>query len=226
MKIKKQLQKANKEINEKIIEDGYDLYKTLIDENFFEKQEVVQSSKKSRKLVLAFLLSSAFIFVIALSLILSFSLMNTDQYIQYIDSNNVTIDCNLNEINNADSQININTNQFTYSCHKTYDKVSGDTLYYSLKLIHKEDLLEAQISIVNNKNYSFEEYYNNEKNTGTYKGYTMTYSVKLNESDMLPMNQFFGCLEIGETKVYFDFFGVASVHTTPNLFLDEVLIIQ
>ncbi len=226
MKIKKQLQKANKEINDKIIEDGYDLYKTLIDENYFENQEVIQSNKKNRKLVWVFSLSSFFVFVIALSIILSFALRNTDQYIQYIDSNNVTIDCNLNEINNADKKININTQQFTYSCYKTYDKSSGDTLYYYLKMMHKEDLLEGQISIVNNKKYSFKEYYNNEKITGIYNGYTMTYSIKINESGMLPMNKFFGCLEIGETKVYFDFSGIASVHTTPNLFLDEVLIIQ
>lgn len=225
MKIKKQLQKSNEEINKKILENGNDLYNTLITENNFDSQTIFKSNN-NKKLVLVFSLSSVFIFVIALSIILSFALTNTNKDIQYVDGNNRTIESNLEEINNADSKVSINSERFTYSCYKTYDEASGDTLYYHVTLIHNSDLLEGQISIVENTRYTFDEHYTNEKTTDTYKGYKITYSVELDESDMLPMNKFFGCLEIGDTKVYFKFSGVAFVHATPNLFLDEALIIQ
>lgn len=226
MKIKKHLQKTNEEINNKIIENGNDVYNALMVENNFNHQETMSYNRKNKKLVWTFSLSSVFVLVVTISLILSFSLLKNNKSINYHDEDGITIECNLTEINNADNKIDINTDQFTYSCNKTYDKSSGDTLYYSITLTHKTDFLEGQIIIQNNKNYSYKEHYSEEKTTTTYAGYTMIYSVQLDESDMLPLNKFFGCIEIGKTKVYFEFSGVAFECTTPNLFLDQALIIE
>ena len=224
MKIKRQLRQANEEINKQILEDGNDLYNALIIENNISSENVVK--RKNKKLIWAFSLASVIVLVIVLGIILGISFSDKNSPIQYVYENAITVKCDISELNNADDKININTENFTYSCYRVYDKLYDDVLFYCVKLSHNQDLLEGQISIVNNKNYIFKDNYDKEIITGTYKGYKMTYSVRLDELNVLPMNNFFGCVEVGDAKVYFEFSGVAMAHTTPNEFLDETLIIQ
>lgn len=229
MKVKKELQKANEEINAQILQEGSDVYDKLIAENEFIDDSAFKDKKNNiffnrKKFVLICSLCSFVILVLSLSIILPIVLKN-NQPIEYLEDNEKIIEVAVDVINSEFSALRINDTEMNCLSSRVYDGKYGDTLYYKITLAGNGEI-EGKLNVVVNKNYVFKERYVGEKIEETYKGYKLTYSVNLDDSDMLPMNNFFGCVEIEDIKIYFEFVGFSEIFTTPLPFLDQVLIIE
>lgn len=229
MKVKKELQKANDRINDQILEEGRDVYDKLMLENIFieEKKERYTSSNIFRGKKLGWICSmlSVLIIVLSLSIVLSLVLKNNEP-IQYLEDNQKTVDIAVDDINAVLATFQINTVDFKCECSKIYDEKYDDTLYYKINMISINNGVNGILYLAINKNYIFKERYNGNKIIETYKNNRLTYTRTLDDLDMLPINNFFGCLEIDDVKVYFEFSGFAEIFTTPALFLDQVLIVK
>lgn len=177
-----------------------------------------------KKFVLICSLCSFVILVLSLSIILPIVLKN-NQPIEYLEDNEKTEKVTIEVVNSQLLDVQINSSDFNCSCNKIYDDKYNDTLYFGIFLTNNNEI-SGKLNIVVNKNYVFKERYVGEKIEETYKGYKLTYSVNLDDSDMLPMNNFFGCVEIEDIKIYFEFAGFSEIFTTPLPFLDQVLIIE
>ncbi len=224
MKVKKELKKANDKINNQILEDGREVYDKLMLENSFNGEKEINSSTsiiRVKRLAWIFPICSVLLIVLSLSIILPIVLKG-DNSLEYKEDYQKFADIFVDDINSEFTTFQINNVDFNSECSKVYDKKHNDTLYYKVNMISLNNNVNGSLYIVVNKNYAFNERYNGEKIVETYKNCPLTYTMTLNDANM----DCFGCLEIEDTKVYFEFPGFAEVYTTPTQFLDQILIIK
>ncbi len=101
--------------------------------------------------------------------------------IKYIESNFVSVDSDMNEFNGASDNlvINITADKTVNSVVKTYDQVSGDELYYTLRI---EEVTETvfvclDMLVVVNEHYDYENFQIDETFvTETVEDFSVNYS--------------------------------------------------
>ena len=81
----------------------------------------------------------------------------SDNEIKYLESNFKYITSNLEETQNSlhDFSINIDLSVFSCTVDKVIDSVSGDTIYYTLKIQSYDTIKSMEFVVVTNENYEY-----------------------------------------------------------------------
>lgn len=129
--------------------------------------------------------------------------------IKYIESNFVSVDSDMKEFNDASDNlvINITADKTVNSVVKTYDQVSGDELYYTLRI---EEVTETvfvclDMLIVVNEHYDYEEFEINDLfKTETCTDFSLTYRQKVTADSGTGLNmvQCTGKIEKPNFEIY------------------------
>lgn len=124
----------------------------------------------------------------------------------YLEENEKNVESNLDELNSDAEKFYLEIPEsIPYKIEKFYDSVSGDTLYYKLKINSDELQLRIDADIVVNKNYDHPEvHYLSDPVTGNLYGYEMIYiqSIKDVEGTSIKQLVCYGEIEIDEQMIY------------------------
>lgn len=219
MKIKKFLKKVAEEDRESLINDKDVEFLASIGVDYNKKKDAVQNELPASY----YLTASAFnykallvciacflVAALTISLILYFSLKPASlEPPHYFTSDFAEVDSNLEELN-ADLELfelTVNENDYELKIQKTYDSVSGDTLYYSLSFNQKNGFKKLfKLEIVVNSLYEHEPL--------IYDGFNETkiaeYTVKYTEISELISGTLFstvkcqGEIQIGKQWIYIE----------------------
>ena len=215
MKIKKFLEKVAEDDRESLINDkdieflasiGVD-YNKKLEENKKkpEASYYLTAPAVNRK---AFLISASCFLIIAivLVLILYYSLKPAPiaPPIGYLDVNNEKVDSDLNELN---SELNlfslvVDEEEYKISIKKTYDSLSGDSLYYSITFT---GLMKSfKLEIVVNSLYEYNKNpYPDDLNEAQISDYTVKYT-EISKPASGPFSEISckGEMQIGEQCIY------------------------
>lgn len=217
MKIKKFLKKAAEEDRESLIDEkdieflasvGVD-YNKKIEED--KKQPPASYYLTAPAINRKTLLISATCFllaVVALVLILYYSLRPSpvDPPLGYLDLNKEEIPSSLQELNEDLELFSLIADESEYevSVRKTYDKLSGDSLFYGIDFNHKNGKV-LRIEIVVNDKYEYKNApYTQELQETQFNGYTLKYFQSSDSVSDSPFFEIFcqGELQIGKQWVY------------------------
>ena len=220
MKIKKFLEKAAEEDREALINDRDVEFLASIGVDYEKKREAAKKEPDSsyylnaRTINYRALFSAIACFLVvaitAISLSLYFSLRSApvESPIHYFDDNLVEADSNLLELN-GDLQLfalTIDTEEYDVSIKRTYDSLSGDSLYFSLDFAAKKGLIKTfKLKVIVNKFYA----YNGLSYTNELKEYQLAdYILKYSETSQTMADTPFvtvnckGEIQINEQSVY------------------------
>lgn len=100
--------------------------------------------------------------------------------IKYVESNFVSVDSDINEFNGASNNLKINlTDERKAVVLRTYDQVSGDDLYYTLRIeeVTESVFVNLDLRVVVNEHYDYENFQIDETFvTETVEDFSVNYS--------------------------------------------------
>lgn len=144
--MKKTLKDQARQAEQKILEDNKDFYNNITHKYFSEKPTLKRNLIKASSIVTACLLVVAFL---SIALYAVFK-----EEPEYLLQNEVTIDSDINELNNVVPWCPINNiDEFIYRVTRTYDSISGDNLYFKLKINIESFSEKAVIYLFVNSKY-------------------------------------------------------------------------
>lgn len=219
MKIKKFLKKVAEEDRESIINDRDIEFLASIGVDYNKKKTEANNELPASHYLTAsafnykaFLISIACFLVIALTvtLILYFSLKpaSFEPPIHYFEDNFVKVDSSLEELN-ADLEsfkLVVNDNDYEVKVKKTYDSLSGDSLFYSLNFSHQNGMKLFALEIVVNSLYEHEQVIYKDPIESKIEKYTVKYSESVEPMLGTPFSKTIckGEMQIGDQWIYIE----------------------
>ena len=217
MKIKKFLEKAAEEDREALINDRDVEFLASIGVDYEKKREAAKKEPDSSyylnarainyKALLAAIACFLVVAITAMSLSLYFSLRPSP--IHYFDDNFIEEKSDIQKLN-EDLQLftlNVDSDEYDVNIKRTYDSLSGDSLFYSLDAVAKTGLSKNfKLKVVVNKFYANEElpYASDQLEEYQISGYILKYfeSTQQMSGTLLISSSCMGELQIGEQCVY------------------------
>ncbi len=219
MRIKKRLKEEVEYTDRKILEEGQQLKAELIASYCVPTQKSTPIYK--RKSFIA-TMCCVLVCILTVGIVLPITLNNST--IRYSKENEVTSETTLANIYSA---INFKLNEEKFSLtypQKTEDSITGDILYYSIKVDATELFPYGLVELVTNKNY---EYPNTPpyKSDCVWKGCSVSFMATNSNSDGLPTVQVVGCVDYKNVSIYFSYTDMDTGEPiSPNLFLESLIL--
>lgn len=218
MKINKFLKKVAEEDRESIINEKDIEFLSSIGVDYNKKKVAAQNEPKASYYLTAsafnyrvLLICLACFVVAAITVtIILYNHFNPDLVeppIHYFEDNFVKVDSNLDELN-ADLELFelvVNENDYDLKIEKTYDSLSGDNLYYSLKFNqNNEHTKSLKLDIVVNSLYEYEQPVYQESVNAQISEYTIIYVEDVKAMPDTPFSTVTckGKMQIGKQCIY------------------------
>lgn len=169
--------------------------------------EVIAKSFNRKPLIIS--VACFLVAALTVTLILYYTLYSKPKNIFYLTENYVLVDSDIDELN-ADLTLftlEVDTAKYSFKVIRTYDSVSGDTLFYRLDIISQDISLKTQIEIVVNENFIHDDmHYSEETVEGSISGYTINYTQSLSSTSVsgitLNIVDCMGEMQIGTQWIY------------------------
>ena len=203
MKVKKTLKEAREKIDEQILSENKDIYDSLVSEYFADESKPQKATVKPRRRAWAWAVSCVLVVCLVVGLSVSLTLPREKEY---LSQNQVTVTATLDEFKSAtNTKIDFSENYSISNLGRVYDSVSSDTLEYSFNFDHKEEYISGKLHVIVNNRYNFSQGHLGEILKAKFGEYDMDYSVKEGAFESVPINQYFGCINYTDYKLYFEF---------------------
>ena len=172
MRAKKYLKQQAKQDREKLLEEDKDFLRVL-------EQQVAEEPPKNRLRFPRWLFALAGSIVAAVLIVCFAVFFPFKKKVTYFDGNLDQTSSSFDELNlNIQNfQFHFNESLYSLTVRKTFDKISGDTLFYTANLTAFDNTVVLEIVTVCNPNYQYKNFsYNNDTQNQALANYTVTYS--------------------------------------------------
>lgn len=220
MKVKKILNEEIKRRDAELLEEGQDLYQSLV------SQYCVPESKPSRKS--NFFKSRLFI-ILSVSLVIVFIaaavwIFYPSEEIQYFAGDEARVDITMEDfIKGTKNVISFNQNEYSIeNVVKVYDDQTNDTLGYDISFQQSNGFVGGNFFIVVNKNYKYAEKFVGDRNKIDWSGLEIEYSESTKTVNGIPISDFFGKFVVKSYLVYFSYQDITGF-STPDTILNNLL---
>lgn len=202
MNIKKKLKEERKKVDEKILAEGQDLYNELVNQYCTSKTNQTAATNKTRKKW--YVAVSCFVVV---CLVVGVSVVLTRPASpEYLSQNEISVNSTLEEFQTAtNSAIGFSEGYSIFAFVRIDDSVTSDTLCYQFSFMHNENFILGELYVVVNNYYKFDEKHLGDIQNSKLGLYDMKYSAKESIVEDVPTNEYFGCINIPDYKLYFSF---------------------
>lgn len=228
MKIKKKLHQLNNNINETILKQGQSLFDSLCLQYCVAPTATTSKiGKNTLKRRLTVALSCILVAVIALSLVWIL-IPGQNNEILYDAKFETSEECTFDDVNAVISKYaRLKTQSYHFvKAERTYDKLSGDTLYYVVTFDSNEKFLQGCLYFVVNKNYKFMEKFSHLTDVvADYHGYKMNSIHNSRTVNGFIDLEIYGRVTFDGLLVYFSYDEFFE-ETDPRQVLDEMLKIK
>lgn len=222
MKIEKRLKEEVELTNKQILEKGQDLKAKLKEEYCVSSQKPAVSIPFYKRKSAIVSVCCVFVCLLVVGVCLPLLLNNAST--KYFKENEVSADITLESIYDVVG-VRIDEANFSVTLPTVFnDSVSGDVLYYKVRVDAITAMPYGDVYFVANKNYKlFDKEYVG-KTHCKWKNYNVNYNIFMDNLDNMPVVQVIGCLEYGELRINFSYIDMDLGETvTPIAFLDLLL---
>ena len=219
MEVKKFLKKVAEEDRESLINDKDIEFLASIGVDYNKKKAAIQNeppvsyyltASASNHKTLFICIACFLVAALTVSLILYYYLKpaSLEPPIHYFEDNFVKVDSSLEELN-ADLEsfkLVVNDNDYEVKVKKTYDSLSGDSLFYSLNFSHQNGMKLFALEIVVNSLYEHEQVIYKDPIEIQITKYTVKYIETSKSISGTPFNKVIcqGEIQIGEQWIYIE----------------------
>ncbi len=161
MKVKKYLKQQAEQDRQEILSSDNGAFLRALEQEYTEQNKATRERKRSPRLKVWL---SASISAVAAAAVITTCIVvyypTGVNRVEYLDTNIVYVSANLDEFNNdvKEVEIQIDTTKYNYNILRAYDRVSGDTLYYSSTILSIDATVEIRFISVCNPNYIYKNF--------------------------------------------------------------------
>lgn len=176
MNVKKYLRKAAKKTHQEIL--------SADNGAFLEQLKItVENNKPPRKSIWKKWLAGTGCCILAavIAIVCSVAFLRTNNIPVYLEENLITEKTSYTRFNDEQKEfaLNIDTEIFSVNASRTYDKISGNLLFYTLLLNSTKPLIKVEMDIICNRYYQYEYISKTKLDTQVeLTDYTLTYRTE------------------------------------------------